>query len=169
MKAIFIDSSAVIAVLLEEPQADAVRDVLRRHGSLYASGLLEAEVRSVSSRERLEPERVESTLAYICWLMPERALGPEITRVLETGVYLRGADLWHLACAVHLVGKMTGVPFLTLDNAQAAAAARLGFKVLPISKRSPSGMQLEEPEAAYLVAKKPKGVKTGKPRGQVLL
>ena len=162
MKALFVDSSALMAVLLDEARAEIVRDILLCQEPVFASSLLEAEVRSVSARYKVELERVEMTLAPIQWVNPERNLTREIVRVMTTGVYLRGADLWHLACAVYLVGETKGFPFLTLDAPQADAAAKLGFKVLPISKRFSGGTQLEEPDSAYRVAKKPKKVRMGK-------
>jgi hypothetical protein len=46
--------------------------------------------------------------------------------VLEHG-YLRGADLWHLACALFVVDEPDMLTFLTLDTRQQEVAAALGF------------------------------------------
>jgi predicted nucleic acid-binding protein len=153
LKALFIDSSAIMAVLLEEPPAREMREVLRRYEPVFASGLLEAEVRSASYREKVEDERVEAALACVNWLTLERSLAPEIARVLATGIFLRGADLWHVACALYLAGNPSQLPFLTLDHHQAEAAGRLGFKVLPISMRFHDGARIEEPGVSYRIGK----------------
>lgn len=46
--------------------------------------------------------------------------------MLEQG-YVRGADCWHLATALHLAGEPGRVVFLTLDRRQRDVALRLGF------------------------------------------
>jgi hypothetical protein len=55
-------------------------------------------------------------------------LTDEISRVLSAG-YLRGADLWHVACALYLEPEPDELVFLTLDASQKAVAAKLGFSV----------------------------------------
>ena len=52
----------------------------------------------------------------------------EIKRVLEVG-YVRGADAWHLACALYLFADPDDATFLTLDRRQRAATKKLGFAV----------------------------------------
>lgn len=64
----------------------------------------------------------------IAFVMPARSLLPEIARILDVG-HLRGADLWHLACALFLSPDPTQLAFLTLDRRQAEVAATLGFRV----------------------------------------
>lgn len=59
-------------------------------------------------------------------MLPDRPLSREITRVLSAG-YLRGAGLWHLACAFSLVGNPRDISFLTPDVRQAEVAAQIGF------------------------------------------
>jgi len=48
--------------------------------------------------------------------------------VLRHG-YVRGADLWHLACALYLKKRVKELLFLTLDQRQQEAAMKLGFRV----------------------------------------
>jgi hypothetical protein len=62
----------------------------------------------------------------ITWVLPDRPLGREVTVVLGTG-YPRGADLWHLACALYLAGNQRDLPFITLDARRAAVARKIGF------------------------------------------
>lgn len=49
------------------------------------------------------------------------------SNLLEVG-YLRGADLWHLACALYLVEDPPEISFVTLDDRQRTVAAGLGFE-----------------------------------------
>ena len=54
---------------------------------------------------------------------PEQEVGQA---VLDAG-QLRGADAWHLACALYLSPEPRELEFLTLDGRQAAVAVALGF------------------------------------------
>ena len=58
--------------------------------------------------------------------MPDRPLTAEIEAVVGAGL-LRGADAWHLACALYLSPEPGELEFLTLDGRQGAVAATLGF------------------------------------------
>ena len=116
----------MVAALLQERGGKAVMQVLHRLDAIFSSCLLEAELRSVFRRESLDPQLVEPALAAIRWVMPDRPLRGEIQKTLQSG-YLRGADLWHVACALYLARQPEELPFLTLDKDQKAVAARLGF------------------------------------------
>lgn len=102
---------------------------MRRHlasrDRLVASNLLDAELRAAFAREEVAWN--EQIIAPIDWILPDRPLGEELARVLGGG-YLRGADLWHLACALYLASALgSTVEFLTLDARQRAVAAALGM------------------------------------------
>ena len=92
---------------------------------LLASPLLEAEARSVMLRERLPASAVH--LGDMQWILPATSLSVEIARVLSAG-YVRGADCWHLACALHVSSDPSEITFLTLDTQQRKVAKALGFK-----------------------------------------
>jgi len=62
----------------------------------------------------------------VSWIVPDRSLSPEVSRVLQVG-YIRGPDCLHLATALYL-GDSGSLTFLTLDERQRAVAADLGFK-----------------------------------------
>ena len=96
----------------------------RRRYELFASNLVEAELRAAAARERVELDA--DLLTWLDWVLPDRPLTDELTRVLSAG-YLRGADAWHLACALYLAGDPADLPFLTLDGRQRVVARRLGF------------------------------------------
>jgi hypothetical protein len=60
------------------------------------------------------------------WIFPPRRLTLEMNQILEEG-YLKGPDLWHLACALFLRSKVEDLAFLTLDGRQGSIARSLGF------------------------------------------
>lgn len=43
--------------------------------------------------------------------------------------YVKGADAWHLACALYAAGDPRDLTFLTLDRRQRTVARRLGFRL----------------------------------------
>ncbi|MBK9408916.1 MAG: PIN domain-containing protein [Gemmatimonadetes bacterium] len=126
MNVAIVDSSCVVAIALGERGAAKLGERLSAFDQLYASALLDAEVRSALQREKIPHEGVE--LLDFQWISPSRPLTEEIQRVLEVG-YVRGADCWHLACALYLVSDPRGVTFLTLDTQQRNVAKMLGFSV----------------------------------------
>lgn len=126
LAAAYVDSSAVVAVAWDEPNADVVSGRLANFQQLIASNLLEAEVRSVFAREGRDLEL--GALRDIEWILPTRPLHVEIAAVLQAG-YLRGADLWHVANALYAARAMPGLAFITLDQRQQAVAAGLGFPI----------------------------------------
>jgi len=64
----------------------------------------------------------------VSWVTPPRPLHALIDRVLAAGSSLRGADVWHLACALYAAGRAGQMTFLTLDNRQREVARHLGFR-----------------------------------------
>jgi predicted nucleic acid-binding protein len=123
----YIDSSCIVALAFDEPGARRIAQRCRAYSRLVAANLLEAEVRAVLAREEVQP--VGTLFEGISWLYPDRPLGEEMARALEAGK-LRGADLWHLACALYLDPTAKELSFLTLDGPQQRVAAALGFKGL---------------------------------------
>lgn len=121
----------MVAVLLKEPGYEKITRELSGIDVLYSSTLMEAELRSVASREKLGEAELNRALSSISWISPERKLTSELRKVLKAG-HLRGSDLWHLACALYLWGEPSSLPFLTLDLQQAKVAASLGFPVVRI-------------------------------------
>ncbi len=92
---------------------------------LFSSNLLEAEFRASLVRE--EVDAATDLLSWFTWVLPDQPLGRELGEVLAAG-YLRGADLWHVACALFLAGgKPSDLHLLTLDDRQRAVAEQLGF------------------------------------------
>jgi predicted nucleic acid-binding protein len=122
----FVDTSCLVAIALGERGSPAVAARLKRFEELFASNLLEAELRATLARERvtIDPD----VLTWLDWVFPDRPLTQELSRVFAAG-YLRGADAWHVACALHMSENPEEVTFLTLDRPQRAIARRLGFPI----------------------------------------
>lgn len=125
MAVAYLDTSALVAVAFGEPDGEAMQHRLNQFTGIVSSNLLEAELRSVYSRER---RRFESdSLSRVEWVMPNRPLSAEMAVVLDAG-YMRGADLWHLATALYIAPDPGKMFFVTLDKRQHATASILGFR-----------------------------------------
>ena len=125
MKLAYVDSSCVVAIAFGEPGAEELGERLGAFHRLVSSNLLEAEVRSALSREGVG-DACEPLLSWIGWVYPDRPLSGEYREVLAEG-HARGADLWHLACALFLRRRLGELAFLTLDARQRELARALGF------------------------------------------
>ena len=127
MKAGYIDTSALVAIAFGEKGGSALAHRLEDFDEILSSNLLEAEFRSALARERVSGG--DHILTWITWILPSRPLSPEVDRVLAAG-YLRGADLWHLACALYVAEKPEELVFVSLDERQREMAGALGFVVV---------------------------------------
>ena len=133
MAAGYIDTSCLVAVALEQPNWTRLAETLERYDAWLASGLLETEFRAALVREQVEHGATsQALLGRFTWIAPDRRLTGEIDRALACG-YVRGADLWHLACALFVTPEPADLAFVTLDAGQAGVASRLGFPGLPAS------------------------------------
>lgn len=135
MNRAYVDSSCLVAVAFGEPGYERIVERLRSLDQAFTSNLAEAELRSAHLREGVEPD--PELIGRLSWVLPDRPIGDEISRVLATG-YLRGADVWHLATALYLVTDPHELSFLTIDQRQAAVATALGFPVMD-EAAAPSG------------------------------
>jgi len=126
MNPAYLDTSLLIGIKYEESSV-AARAAVGAH-RLFAGELLLAEIRSFAKRESLPEEAIGREVEGISWIIPDRSLAPEIQAVSRQG-YLRGADLWHIACALYLSPDPGQLSFLTLDERQRKIAGRLGFLV----------------------------------------
>ena len=125
MRLAYVDSSCVVAIVFGESGYGRVVDQLDRFDRLLASNLMEAEVRAALIREGVEQE-AGGLLSGFTWIYPNRPLTTEYRRILAAGP-LKGADLWHLACALFLAPDPKDLSFLTLDRQQQIVARDLGF------------------------------------------
>ena len=127
MTSAYVDSSLLLAIAFGEPGAKRLADRLDGFDNVYASNLVEAEVVSALDRESVAlPD--SDAFGSLNWTFPDRPLTPEFARILGTG-HLKGADLWHVACALYLSPNPQDLSFLTLDARQKKVAAKLGFHV----------------------------------------
>ena len=124
MTGAYLDSSVLTAIAFEESGAGALRARLQGFPEVYAAPLLEAEVRAAARREGVPVD--EGWFGPVTWVSTDRPLRAEIIRILGVG-YVRGADCWHLATALHLADDPALLTFLTLDQRQREVAAALGF------------------------------------------
>jgi predicted nucleic acid-binding protein len=122
----YLDTSCLVALAFDEPEARRVRAALEEQSQLLSSGLLEAELLSTLALEGVSAD--PHFLGAIGWVLPDRPLGPEIRRALAHG-YAKGADLWHLATALYVAEDPSELTFLTLDPDQRQIALALGFRV----------------------------------------
>lgn len=126
MSAAYVDTSAIVSITFVEAGADEIVRRLRGCRDLMSSNLLEAELRSVCAREgKPFPGDLVSGFS---WVQPKRPLSREMRTALRAG-YLRGADLWHVACALYVARRPSDVSFITLDERQAEVAAALNFRI----------------------------------------
>lgn len=130
MSVAYIDTSSLVAIAFDEPGGGEMATVLEGYDRLVSSNLLEAELLATFLRERTGAG-FEDYLARVTWILPDRPLKAELRQVGRHG-YLRGADLWHLACALFLVEQPEDLAFVTLDGRQHEIAEKLGFSVTPL-------------------------------------
>lgn len=124
MKLAYVDTSFLLGFAANERGARSLGVRLGRFDRRVSSNLLEAEFRSALARQGRPGG--DSLLSWIEWVYPDRRLTAEFARILEAG-HLKGADLWHVACALFLKNQGEEVVFLTLDERQKAVARKLGF------------------------------------------
>ncbi len=126
MSAAYVDTSCLVALALDDTRSGAVRNVIEQF-DLFSANLLEAELSATLQRHgHVLPA---AFLDPVSWILPNRPLTAEITAVLNAG-YVRGADLWHLACACYLAPRPEDLVFLTLDVQQATVARAAGFRAV---------------------------------------
>jgi predicted nucleic acid-binding protein len=120
----YVDTSCLISIEFQEKGFASVARRLSSFDTLLSSNLLEAEFLAAFARHGRAPDR--SNIGRLKWIYPDRSLQPEITRVLAEG-FVRGADCWHLACALFAAPEPSTISFLTLDTRQQTVANALGF------------------------------------------
>lgn len=128
MTTAYLDTSCLVAIAFREAGWERTAEALDGFERLVSSNLLEAELRSALAREDVRQLAVP-LLAGVSWILPRRPLTKEIQRVAAED-YLRGADLWHLACALFTAGDPAELTFATLDGRQSEVASALGFRPL---------------------------------------
>lgn len=126
MSVAYVDSSILVAIAFQEEGSEQLVDLLNSFERLACSNLGEAELRAACLRERLAYD--QEILSDIEWVLPDRTLSEEITKVLTAG-YSTGADVWHLASSLIYAPEPGEISFLTLDVRQRSVAVALGMRV----------------------------------------
>lgn len=121
---IYIDSSVVVASLFDELPNN--KKIWGSSDNFLSSFILESEVLSTAKREGLDLDLVKKELKKISFVRTESLLA-QLTEIFKVG-YLRGADAFHLATAMWIQGKHSGLKFYTLDKRQIAIASMFGFE-----------------------------------------
>ena len=135
------DSSAVLPLLLEEPQTATVQNLYERDSVLLVWSLTEVEIGAAlarRAREGFEAEALERARRELSKLVDRwgeiSALQPvhaRAIRLVNTHT-LRAADALQLAAAlVASDERPESLPFVCLDDRLRDAARREGFPVLP--------------------------------------
>ena len=139
----FWDSSAVIALCVDEPTSADIRSVLRGDPSLVAwwstrteclSGLLRRSREGSISGKGLADARAALTALANTWVevQPSEAVRSGAERLLAAHA-LRAADALQLAAAlVWCGGQARGAEMVAFDSRLREAASREGFGVLPL-------------------------------------
>lgn len=127
MTCAYIDTSYLVAILFKEPGHEKLAKKLACFATLISSNLLEAEVIATFKRENFDPNEFKKIKGSISWVLPNRVLSDELQSLHSHG-YLKGADLWHVACALYVKARIEDVTFLTLDKKQQIIAKKVGFK-----------------------------------------
>lgn len=113
MAGIYVDTSAIGRVLLAEPEAEAIRDLLTTHDTWWSSELLVVELRRLAARESLEA-RAEEYLEGFQLMPVDSASLERASRVAPTTV--RSLDAIHLEAAVQLRDRSEINGVLTYDH-----------------------------------------------------
>ena len=126
MKNIYIDSSAILKLIVQEKESDAVRSITRAR--FITSEISRVEIiRAVLSHEPNALKTAESVLKNINILTIDSATLTQAERLPER-INIRGLDAIHLASAGKFGLRITAL--LTYDKQMAKAARELGFEVL---------------------------------------
>jgi uncharacterized protein len=123
---IYVDSSALVKLVVEEAESRALRDLLAREPEQVASAIVEVEV--VRAVRRAVPElseRADRVVAQIAVIEPSESIRARAA-VLEP-VMLRTLDALHLATALEIADELDGL--VTYDRGMSEAAAGLGLTI----------------------------------------
>ena len=122
----YVDTSCIVAIALRQPGYESIATKLATFDRLVTSTLLEAELRATLARAGIADDG-SKLLRSFYWIRPQRRLTVLIHRVLDQGVQLRGADVWHLASALYTFPRPQLAAFVSLDAKQIEVANRLAF------------------------------------------
>lgn len=122
----YVDSSALVKLVLEEPESAALEAALRAASALFTSALARVEVvRAVLHEGRPGVDRARQRLSECDILALDLEVLDRAADLHPTA--LRSLDAVHLASALSLGPSVKR--FVTYDRRLASAARRAGFEV----------------------------------------
>lgn len=126
--AVYLDASAVVKLIVDEPCSAELAEYLRRRQLSIASRIADVEVRRAIARcgAFIDPERVERVLAALMMVELDASLALAAGRLSPPT--LRALDAIHLAAALELLPDLEA--FVTYDHRLAEAATRAGLVVV---------------------------------------
>lgn len=128
---IYVDTSALGALLVEQPESDELEQWLdQTAASLVSSDLLETELRRLAFREGLEQADVTRLLDGVGIAALDRAVYRSAG--LLPMPYLRTLDALHLEAAM----RLDATAILTYDRRLGEAARSVGLQVIAPGVRS---------------------------------
>ena len=123
---LYLDSSALVKLVVAEPETPALRRLLRRHPVRVSCGLARTEVvRAVRHLGTRAAARARQLLQRIDIVRLDDAL-LDAAGTLDVGV-LRSLDAIHLAAALTVAAQLEAV--ITYDGRMTTAARLLGLPV----------------------------------------
>ncbi len=127
MSPVYVDSSALVKLIVDEPETDALRLYLNSAGPLTSSILATVEVaRAVA---RMAPDSTSEMAALLDALVVVAFDARIAARAAALDpASLRTLDAIHLATALELVDELTA--FVTYDDRLSAAARDIGLPVV---------------------------------------
>jgi predicted nucleic acid-binding protein len=125
-RAVYLDSSAIVKLVVREPESAALRRYLRRRRPLVSSALARAEVcRALLPLGTDVVRRGQEVLSALELARVSDAVLADAGRLLPAE--LRSLDAIHLATARRLGEDLFRL--VTYDDRMAAAANQMGFRV----------------------------------------
>ena len=125
---VYLDSSALVKLVVLEPESAALRAFLRGHSARLSSGLAEVEVpRALRQAGYGAPEqrRAVELLARVALVDVDRAIRRAAAAIAPAN--LRSLDAIHLATALSLGQDLTGI--ITYDQRLSEAAISADLEV----------------------------------------
>ena len=137
----FWDTSAIVPLLITEPQSDAMRSILADDAMIVTSAITPIEITSALWRRRHRGEvsapahhDADRAFADLSRRWREVVLSAVVTEAalrILTRYPLRTLDALQLASALVLTPRPNDLPFVTLDKRMKAIARAEGFPTLP--------------------------------------
>jgi predicted nucleic acid-binding protein len=122
----YLDTSAFLKLLVQEPETTALREWFAAHEPLWSSQLLRTEALKAAGRLEIDDTTVERALAAISLVLP--AVSTFFTAGRLDPPELRSLDALHLAAALELGDDLEGV--VTYDGRMIVGATTAQIPVV---------------------------------------